>query len=83
MLRPQDDLRALLEEPLLLAVEPPDAAPQAPGAAAAAAAAGPPSLAAQIKFLALKNLAGSLAAVRSWELMGSRCTTLMGRPHAA
>ena len=54
----------LLEEPLLLAVEPPDDMTPVP-AAAAATAAGAPSLATQIKFLALKNLAGSLAAVRS------------------
>lgn len=57
----QGELRGLLDEPLLAAVEPP-APPEAPhpGAMPAAAAA-PPSLPAQIKFLALKNLAGSLA----------------------
>jgi len=58
----------MLADPLLLAVQPPDAASAAGadaaavGVAAAGAAAGGPSLAAQIKFLALKNLAGSLAA---------------------
>ena len=59
----QDELRALLEEPLLVAVELPDDAAQASGRIASTAI-GTPSLAAQIKFLALKNLAGSLAVVR-------------------
>jgi hypothetical protein len=67
LLQSQDELRALLEEPLLVAVELPDDAAEVSGRAAAAAM-GTPSLAAQIKFLALKNLAGSLAAVRPYHL---------------
>lgn len=55
----------MLTDPLLAAVEPPETkatvAALANGAPVGAGAA-PPSLAAQIKFLALKNLAGSLAA---------------------
>jgi hypothetical protein len=54
----------LLEEPLLEAVEPPDAVAHASVGTDAVTAAAVPSLPAQIKCLALKNLAGSLAVVR-------------------